>query len=83
MAIDKVQVLAIIDSAKSQIEALPDVGDVNEQVALLQAQVAALEAQVAQMQADLLAKDEQITGLTSAVAVLSDKISQALSVLQS
>lgn len=82
MAIDKLSVLAIIDAAKSQIDALPDVGGVNEQVALLQAQVAALEGQVSQMQADLLAKDGQIADLTLAVSSLSDKISNALSILQ-
>ncbi|HNA61504.1 MAG TPA: hypothetical protein PKW79_00300 [Rhabdochlamydiaceae bacterium] len=67
MAIDKAAVVAIVDSAKVQIEALPDV-DVGGQVAELQAQVAALSAQVAQLQAQ--------------VDAVQAKVQQAIQVLQ-
>lgn len=45
MAIDKAAVIGIVDGAKAQIEALPDV-DVGAQVAELQAQVAELQGRV-------------------------------------
>lgn len=50
MAVDKVQVLAIMDSAKAQVEALPDI-DMGAEVMALQAQVADLQGRVSALEA--------------------------------
>jgi lipopolysaccharide export system protein LptA len=60
MAIDKLAVLAIMDAAKLQVEALPDVGDQSAQIAALQAQVAQLESDKVVLQSEVVALQSQL-----------------------
>lgn len=81
MGISKVEVLAIIDAAKVQIEALPEVGD-NELIVQLQQQVADLQAQVAAKDVQISDLQAQVSGIQIQVDALSAKVSSAIAVLQ-
>lgn len=60
MAIDKVEVMNILNGAVAAIDALPDVGDQAALIAQLQAQVAQLEADKVALQAEKAAIEAQL-----------------------
>lgn len=60
MAIDKVEVMNILNGAIASIDALPDVGDQSAQIAALQAQVSQLEADKVALMAEKAALEQQL-----------------------